>query len=102
MNPEIISGLSARVADIPAIDPTCRITQVTLGEHADGSRRWHAIVDTTDDAGLDQTYRILTPAPDGAPAWAPREWVTEVRVGGSFDSPEWMRLDEDGDLEGVV
>lgn len=71
------------------------VARIEMMEAADGSRRPLALV-TTHEAGLEQTYRVILPAPASAPAWAQQYTTTtfEVRVGEG----EWLMLDEDGDL----
>lgn len=82
--------LTRRAADAVATDGG-ELHRVEITEAADGSRRWLALVDTY-TAGLDQRYRITTPAPAHAPAWARArhaDWTTEVRMGDG-----WLRLEE--------
>lgn len=66
------------------------VSEVKMGECADGSRRWYALIETT-DGNLDQTFRIITPRPWNAPAWASdyREWIYEVKISDS----DWQEME---------
>jgi len=84
-----VAELAAQVEDLTqGIGET--VSRVTMGECADGSRRWYALVETW-SAGLEQTYRVITPAPWNSPEWASvhTDWTYEVRVGEG----EWLALE---------
>lgn len=88
MNASDLSRLTAFAADVAAVDGGV-LASVTMGEMADGSGRSFALVDTIDH-GLEQQYRISSPAPAGAAPWARvyDAWLVEVRTGDS-----WMHLE---------
>ena len=88
MNAETIQTLAAHIADVADTDGG-NIVSITMGEMADGSRRHFALIETQDN-GLDQTYRVSSPAPWDSPAWASvyTDWTYEVRVGDG-----WLELE---------
>ncbi len=87
---DTILELATRAADVAAIDGGL-VASITMGEMADGSGRAFALVETQDN-GLEQEYRISSPAPHGRPSWTWTfdRWLTEVRIGDG-----WMLLDEE-------
>jgi hypothetical protein len=95
MTPALFLELAAHAADVAAIDgDATSIVSVAMGELADGSGRHFAIVQTTDANELDQTFRVTSPAPKYAPAWATvhRGWTIEVR-----QCDDWLMLTNDDD-----
>lgn len=86
VNAATLTALAARAADIAeTIGDT--VTRVEMSEMADGSHRHYALVYTYDRTNdLEQEFRVSTPAPDGAPAWASvfRGWEVSVRTGDSW------------------
>lgn len=92
MNPTMIIELAAHAADVAATDGD-PVTRIQMGEMADGSRRHFALVET-DSHGLEQEYRIASPAPADAPPWARQfdRWTYEVRNGET-----WILLNDDDD-----
>ena len=83
---ETIQGFADSIADIAAIDPT-PILRVEMGEMGDGSCRYFALVNTYDAVNEhEQDYRVCSPVPWNAPAWACdlTEWTVEVRVGDGW------------------
>jgi hypothetical protein len=84
-----LTRLATLAADVASIDGG-EVSGVTIGECADGSHRSYALVDTI-DGGLEQQYRITTPAPATAPGWAQvhAAWMLEVRVGDD----NWLDLE---------
>lgn len=88
MDASTITELASRVADVVATDGAEAI-DVKMAEMGDGSRRHFALV-TTYSCGLEQEYRVTTPAPWNSPAWASvyKDWQVEVRVGD-----RWMILE---------
>jgi len=96
VTPELLQSLAAHAADVAVIDGDARIVSVTMGELADGSRRHFALVITQDDAGLEQTFRVSSPAIALSPAWAKahKGWTIEVCQGES-----WLMLTDDDDYD---
>jgi len=88
MNASHLSQLASLAEDVAAIDGGV-LAGVIVQEMGDGSGRSVALVDTI-DAGLEQRYRISSPAPAGAPAWASgwSSWLVELRIGD-----DWMELE---------
>lgn len=82
--------LAEIVADVVENDGG-ELLGVTMGEMGDGSGRSFALVDTY-QCGLEQQWRVSSPAPAGGPSWtwSMRSWVTEVRVGDG-----WLAVDEE-------
>lgn len=91
MNADTIRELAGYAADVVealhegAAADGFRVTNVQLLEMADGSGRWAALIDLS-DGHLEQQYRLSTPAPATAPAWAGLfvAWRVEVRIGDSW------------------
>jgi len=85
-----LTRLAALAEDVASIDGGV-LANVILQEMADGSGRSVALVDT-DQRGLEQRYRISSPAPADAPRWARvfDRWTVEVRTGDS-----WLELEVD-------
>lgn len=93
MNATTITELAGYIAEVATNDGG-EIHRVEMGEMADGSRRWYALVDTY-SAGLEQQYRVTSPAPENAPAWAQVHtgFRLEVRTGPMT----WLELDVEYD-----
>jgi hypothetical protein len=92
MNASDLTRLAAIAEDVAAADGGL-LAGVRISEAADGSGRSIALVDMQ-EAGLEQQYRISSPAPATSPSWARVEfgdWRLEVRV-GNFGG-EWMELE---------
>lgn len=89
--------LAELATDVVAIDGG-ELVGIQLGEMADGSGRSFALV-STDSAGLEQEYRIASPAPADAPAWARSfgEWSLEVRTG-----ERWLDLELELEADGRI
>lgn len=99
MNVSDLPRLAALAVDVAAIDGGV-VASVECGECADGSQRSFALV-TTHQAGLEQVYRITSPAPAGAPGWARvhSDWLLEVRVGDDSWQELELGLDDDDRIE---
>lgn len=88
MDAGTIIGLAERVADVVATAGG-ETLRVEMGEMADGSGRHYALV-TVHACAMETEYRVTTPAPQDAPAWAARydDWT----VAGRF-ADGWLSLE---------
>lgn len=63
---------------------------ITMGQMGDGSGRAYALL-TIYACGVENEYRVTTPAPTGCPQWASHfDWSTELNAGD-----QWINLDGD-------
>lgn len=95
MNSHMVTVLAGHVATV--VEDGIPVTNITMGEMADGSRRSYALVTVqgVDEVpGNDVTYRITSPAPDNAPYWARerlnRSFVVEIDTGDFWEEIETL------------
>jgi hypothetical protein len=75
---EVISQLGTRVADL--VETAGSPGNITMGELADGSGAWYAMLYYVDADGNEYQHRIIAPCPAAAPQWAQTrysDWRTE-------------------------
>lgn len=90
MNATHLTQIAELARDVVATDGG-ELLGVQIGEMADGSGRSFALLDTY-QAGLEQQYRISSPAPASGAPWTRiyDRWTVEVRVGEG----EWLVLED--------
>lgn len=79
-----LQQLAQHIEDIVENDGG-ELLHVEMSEMGDGSRRDYAII-TTYSCGLEQRYRISSPAPSGGPSWTWSfdRWLLEVSDGDGW------------------
>jgi hypothetical protein len=87
--PETLEGLTVKAVEFlrEIVDGNAEVTSIQTCPMGDGSDRWCSLIHLVDPNGEEATYRVSSPAPKGAPAWA-ASWTEYLVEDVSVDHAE--------------
>lgn len=93
---ELFAALADRTADLigdeEILAPTDTVSRVEMFTMADGSGRVGALVYTIDENDLEQTFRVISPAPLGGPSWTWTITEWEYQIQSNASTSGWLSL----------